>query len=100
MLRIKRSVQAQYNTDTGYVAAASGQVGAAGDANQSIDDGDPMSSLERNAPMSGFVESSTGPVGGQLSAPEVKRDTEDDTPMDNPDAIELGDDDDEAMGED
>jgi hypothetical protein len=68
--------------------------------NQSIDDGDPMSSLERNAPMSGFVESSTGPVGGQLSAPELKQEKDDDTLMDNPDAIELGGDDDEAMGED
>ena len=67
MLRIKRSVEAQYNTDAGYVAAA--QAGAAGRENGGeIDEsGDPMAELERQAPLVGFVESSTGPVGGGAS---------------------------------
>lgn len=90
MLRIKRSVQAQYNTDVGYVAA-SAQSGALGASSGGIDDGDPMAALERIAPLPGFVESSTGPVGG--GAVEEKENTPVDIPMDNPDAIELGDDD-------
>ena len=57
-----------------------------------------MAALERNAPLSGFVESSTGPVGGGASKHEKEK-TPVDTPMDNPDAIELGDDDD-TMQED
>ena len=97
MLRIKRSVQAQYNTDVGYVAA-SAQAGASSESNGAIDDGDPMAALERNAPLTGFVESSTGPVGGGASKQEKEK-TPVTTPMDNPDAIELGDDDD-AMEED
>jgi pre-mRNA-splicing factor SYF1 len=97
MLRIKRSVQAQYNTDVGYVAA-SAQAGTTVESNGAIDDGDPMAALERNAPLTGFVESSTGPVGGGASK-QAKEKTPVDTAMDNPDAIELGDDDD-AMQED
>ena len=59
-------MQAQYNTDGGYVAAA--QAGVAVDSNGAIDDGgDPMTALERNAPLAGFVESSSGPVGGGAS---------------------------------
>jgi pre-mRNA-splicing factor SYF1 len=103
MLRIKRSVQAQYNTDVGYVAASAqaGQ-GVPVDANGAIEEGDPMAALERNATLSGFVESSSGPVGGGV--PPVREVEEvkevDDTPMDNPDAIELGsDDEDDTMKE-
>jgi pre-mRNA-splicing factor SYF1 len=100
MLRIKRSVLAQYNTDAGYVAAASGQTGGNVDGAQLTDEGDPMAALEKNAPLSGFVESSTGPVGGRLSAPEENGDAVEDTPMDNPDAIELGDEEDQTMADD
>jgi len=92
MLRIKRSVQAQYNTDAGYVAAATAQT-ATLTSNGDVDESDPMAALERIAPLPGFVESSSGPVGGG-----VKQDTREveveDTNQDNPDAIELGDDDD------
>jgi pre-mRNA-splicing factor SYF1 len=98
MLRIKRSVLAQYNTDIGYVNAQA-QAGAAIETNGAIDDGDPMASLERTAPLSGFVESTTGPVGGGAAKDEMK-DTPVDTPMENPDAIELGEDDDDSMQED
>lgn len=56
-----------------------------------------MAALERAAPLSGFVESSTGPVGGGVGPKEEKKDTPVDVPMDNPDAIELGDDDDEMQ---
>jgi len=54
-----------------------------------------MAALERAAPLNGFVESSTGPVGGGSGPKEEvqKKDTPADTAMENPDAIELGDDD-------
>src|SRR5271170_456564 len=97
MLRIKRSVQAQYNTDIGYVAA-SAQAGTTENTNGMIEDGgDPMAALERSAPLTGFVESSSGPVGGGAAKEEDKKDDPGDTPMDNPDAIELGDDDDDMQ---
>jgi hypothetical protein len=57
-----------------------------------------MATLERNAPLEGFVESSSGPVGGGASV-EEKEDAPVETHMDNPDAIELGDEDD-TMQED
>ena len=57
-----------------------------------------MAALERNAPLAGFVESSSGPVGGGVSTQE-KLDTPVETHKDNPDAIELGDEDD-TMQED
>jgi pre-mRNA-splicing factor SYF1 len=94
MLRIKRSVQAQYNTDIGLVAASAQGGQAAADTNGAIDtEGDAMAALERAAPLSGFVESTTGPVGGGAGPKEEKKDTPADVAMDNPDAIELGDDD-------
>ena len=102
MLRIKRSVQAQYNTDVGLVAAAGAGPAAGGDMNGGIDGDDPMASLERSAPLEGFVESTSGTVGGGAGHKEPeKEDEQEDTPMANPDAIELGDDDDdEDMQED
>jgi len=95
MLRIKRSVQAQYNTDVGYVAA-SAQAGAPPAVTAAVDNGDAMAALERSVPLAGFVESSTGPVGGGAQ-PERIEAAPADRPMDNPDAIELGDDDDEMQ---
>lgn len=100
MLRIKRSVQAQYNTDVGYVAASAQAGQAPVESNGAIDEGDPMAALERNATLSGFVESSAGPVGGG-AAPSSEPKAEEtevvdvDMGMDNPDAIELGSDDEE-----
>jgi hypothetical protein len=92
MLRIKRSVLAQYSNDLGYVTAMAA-TGAADAANGEVDGEDPMASLERSAPLSGFVESTAGPVGGGAAA-EERKDTSADTPMENPDAIELGSEDD------
>src|SRR5579859_6085054 len=101
MLRIKRSVQAQYNTDVGLVAAAGAVQAAGGDVNGGVDGDDPMASLERSAPLEGFVESTAGTVGGGAGQKEPEREEpEEDTPMANADAIELGDDDDEDMQED
>ena len=101
MLRIKRSVQAQYNTDVGLVAAATAGQTVGGETNGGIDGDDPMASLERSAPLEGFVESTSGTVGGGAAQKEPEREEpEEDTPMANPDAIELGDDDDEDMQED
>lgn len=88
MLRIKRSVQAQYNTDVNFIASqalARGQKTAGGDD----DSQDAMEALEREARApQGFVASSTGPTGGGVpdSRPPVQA---------NPDAIDIdsGDDD-------
>jgi pre-mRNA-splicing factor SYF1 len=96
MLRIKRSVQAQYNTDVSFIASqaiARAQQTAESTDGASIDDKvDAMASLERQAKaLTGFVSSSTGPEGaksdGKAAAPA------------NPDAIDvdLDDDDDDDL---
>ncbi|KAM0348786.1 hypothetical protein ACHAPU_004225 [Fusarium lateritium] len=82
MLRIKRSVQAQYNTDVNFIAsqalARSQQQPGDGD---NIEVTDAMAALERQsrAPQ-GFVAASTGPVGGKSVTT---------TFTSNPDAIEI-----------
>jgi hypothetical protein len=43
--------------------------------------------------LTGFVEASTGPVGGGARVEEAEKEVPE-TTMDNPDAIELGDDED------
>jgi pre-mRNA-splicing factor SYF1 len=76
MLRIKRSVAAQFNTDVAFIASqavARGQAAAATNADSGADrdgegggrDTDAMAALERQAraPV-GFVAASTGPEGG------------------------------------
>jgi hypothetical protein len=90
MLRIKRSVQAQYNTDIGLVAASAQAGEATVSANGGVVEGmDAMAALEQRAPLEGFVEASTGPVGGNIPKKDVEKEVPD-TEMDNPDAIELG----------
>ena len=81
MLRIKRSVQAQYNTDVNFIASQ------ALARSQHRPDGpgesvDAMAALERQAAApQGFVAASNGPVAtDQAAAPA------------NPDAIDIGDD--------
>jgi pre-mRNA-splicing factor SYF1 len=87
MLRIKRSVQAQYNTDVNFIASqalARSQRRADGSGDADTEGADAMSALERQlrAPQ-GFVAASTGPKG---SAPMG------DTAMtSNPDAIDIDD---------
>ncbi|MCJ1303684.1 pre-mRNA-splicing factor syf1 [Hypocenomyce scalaris] len=92
MLRIKRSVQAQYNTDVNFIASqalarsqqrleesADGDEDVNGDANA-----DAMAALERQARApQGFVPASSGPEGGnapQESKPVV---------TENPDALDV-----------
>ncbi|KAF5709275.1 pre-mRNA-splicing factor SYF1 [Fusarium mundagurra] len=82
MLRIKRSVQAQYNTDVNFIASqalarSQRRPGGADDAEIT----DAMAALERQsrAPQ-GFVAASTGPVGGTPATTTVTS---------NPDAIEI-----------
>ncbi|KAF4452856.1 hypothetical protein F53441_4358 [Fusarium austroafricanum] len=82
MLRIKRSVQAQYNTDVNFIASqalarSQRRPGGADDAEIT----DAMAALERQsrAPQ-GFVAASTGPVGGNPVTPTVAS---------NPDAIDI-----------
>lgn len=104
MLRIKRSVVAQYNTDVGYVASfasnnkprvqpANGVPAANGDGEREDGDGsaDAMAHLERQvrAP-AGFVAASTGPQGGNMAQSD---EGEGDSRPANPDAIDVDDDD-------
>ena len=99
MLRIKRSVQAQFNTDVNFIAsqaiARSQQQGLQnpptnGDANgdDEEEDADAMAHLERQAraPV-GFVASTSGPQGGNIPQEKTQR-----APA-NPDAIDVDDDD-------
>lgn len=87
MLRIKRSVQAQYNTDVSFIASQ-----ALARSQQRPEDGDnkggeadAMAALERQAraPV-GFVAASTGPQGGNIT-PQAKSAVDA-----NPDALDVG----------
>ena len=81
MLRIKRSVQAQFNTDVNFIAsqavarqaaaAASNGNGAVGGEEMDDDTADAMAQLERQAraPV-GFVAASSGPEGGNRKKAE------------------------------
>lgn len=93
MLRIKRSVQAQYNTDVSFIASqaiARAQQTAETTDGASIDAKvDAMAALERQAQaLTGFVSSSTGPEG-------VKSDGTRPVVPTNPDAIDVDLDDDD-----
>ncbi|KAL9111036.1 MAG: hypothetical protein Q9227_004469 [Pyrenula ochraceoflavens] len=108
MLRIKRSVQAQFNTDVNFIASqaiarSKGQQqpgdsanGVANGDTEDVEEGDPnadaMAALERQAraPV-GFVAASTGPEGGNRGAmpPPTQTSTA------NPDAIDVDVDDDD-----
>ncbi|EEH10089.1 pre-mRNA-splicing factor syf1 [Histoplasma capsulatum G186AR] len=101
MLRIKRSVQAQYNTDVNFIAsqaiARSKQLvkDAAGAEEEGQDRADAMAALERQAraPM-GFVPASTGPEGGNRPLPtngNKQQEQQLQVPA-NPDAIDLDED--------
>ena len=97
MLRIKRSVQAQYNTDVNFIAsqALARSQQRPEDRDNDDDDGesneqaDAMAALERQvrAPV-GFVAASTGPQGGNFPLPEKS------AMAANPDALDLDLDDD------
>lgn len=97
MLRIKRSVQAQYNTDVNFIASQAlarsqmkpedaENVDGEGEAGEKAD---AMAALERQAraPM-GFVAASSGPQGGSIPQPEREV-----VPA-NPDALDVELDDD------
>lgn len=91
MLRIKRSVQAQYNTDVNFIASqalARSQQQAGQDVDDEVEDGDAqaadaMAALERQAraPV-GFVAASSGPEGGN-------RPPEQPVVTTNPDALNI-----------
>ncbi|KAJ5558510.1 hypothetical protein N7461_002482 [Penicillium sp. DV-2018c] len=94
MIRIKRSVQAQYNTDVNFIASqaiarsqqqpATGEEGEDDEARQRAD---AMAELERQAraPV-GFVAASSGPEGGNRPPPAGQEPV---VPAANPDAIDL-----------
>ncbi|KAL8719312.1 MAG: hypothetical protein Q9225_003676 [Loekoesia sp. 1 TL-2023] len=91
MLRIKRSVQAQYNTDVNFIASqalARSQQQAGQGVNGEVEDGesqdaDAMAALERQAraPV-GFVAASSGPEGGNRPPEQPAATT-------NPDALNI-----------
>lgn len=79
MLRVRRSVQAQYNTDVNFIASQAlarsqqqpDEPANIGEENGMVDgDGDAMAALERQAraPV-GFVAASSGPEGGNMPPP-------------------------------
>ncbi|TKX24292.1 pre-mRNA-splicing factor syf1 [Elsinoe australis] len=99
MLRVKRSVQAQFNTDVSYIASQAVSqstqnvaTGGEGEREEGGEKADAMAALERQAraPV-GFVAASTGPVGGDYKAPGQNGD-QGQAPV-NPDAIDMDDDD-------
>ncbi|KAE8146239.1 pre-mRNA-splicing factor syf1 [Aspergillus avenaceus] len=101
MLRIKRSVQAQYNTDVNFIASQAiarsqqrTQDGTENDGEQGDADerADAMAALERQAraPV-GFVAASTGPEGGNRPPPPGQEKEQPPAPA-NPDAIDLDED--------
>ncbi|MCJ1328638.1 pre-mRNA-splicing factor syf1 [Thelotrema lepadinum] len=86
MLRIKRSVQAQYNTDVSFIAsqAIARRQQQTEDGGASTDKGDAMAELERQARApQGFVAASTGPEGGSSKAQEEAQQIQ------NPDALDV-----------
>lgn len=97
MLRIKRSVQAQFNTDVNFIAAQAVALGRERKGLQSVaEDGeedeeqvgaDAMEVLERQAARvpQGFVAASTGPVVSAVVPPVAAPAVE----VANPDAIDL-----------
>ncbi|CEL03266.1 Putative TPR-like protein [Aspergillus calidoustus] len=103
MLRIKRSVQAQYNTDVNFIAsqaiARSQQKAPENGTGEPTEQGeemdtstaDAMAALERQAraPI-GFVAASSGPEGGNRAPPAEQASAAAATV--NPDAIDLDDD--------
>ena len=95
MLRIKRSVQAQYNTDVSFIASQAlarsqlrpEEVEAGDDGQRNEQAADAMAALERQAKAPiGFVAASTGPQAGNIP--------EEAAGLANPDALDLDVDDD------
>ena len=92
MLRIKRSVQAQYNTDVNFIASQALARSQHRPEDRDYEDGedasieqaDAMAALERQAraPV-GFVAASTGPQGGNIPLPEQS------AVAANPDALDV-----------
>lgn len=97
MLRIKRSVQAQYNTDVNFIASQALARSQHRPEDREHEDGegesneqsDAMAALERQAraPV-GFVAASTGPQGGNIDQPDKL------AVAVNPDALDVDFDDD------
>jgi pre-mRNA-splicing factor SYF1 len=81
MLRIKRSVQAQYNTDVSFIASQALARSQQQPDGEEDEDGDAMAALEQARAPVGFVPSSTGPQGGNIK--EVA------AVAPNPDAIDV-----------
>ena len=89
MLRIKRSVQAQYNTDVNFIASqALARSQQQPDGEGEDDDADAMAALEQARAPVGFVAASTGPQGGNIKQPPI-------IVAANPDAIDVDDMDDD-----
>ncbi|EEP80404.1 pre-mRNA splicing factor syf-1 [Uncinocarpus reesii 1704] len=96
MLRIKRSVQVQYNTDVNFIASQAiarskqltKEAADVAAAEEPEERADAMAALERHAKApAGFVPASTGPEGGNRELANG-----DEAPAANPDAIDLDED--------
>jgi pre-mRNA-splicing factor SYF1 len=89
MLRIKRSVQAQYNTDVNFIASQALARKPVDEKDEEKDEKDAMASLERGivAVPQGFVKASGGPLVGSSLGEEVAEDGN--VVQANPDAIDL-----------
>ena len=82
MLRIKRSVQAQYNTDVNFIASQALARSQQRPEDEGDDeDADAMAALEQARAPVGFVAASTGPQGGNIKEPVAV--------ASNPDAIDV-----------
>ena len=94
MLRVKRSVQAQFNTDVGYIATTAVERSHGGaDEDGDTDKADAMAALERQARApQGFVAASSGPEGGNYKAGKgVVNGKVSEVVPSNPDAIDVDD---------
>ncbi|GAM90206.1 hypothetical protein ANO11243_082470 [Dothideomycetidae sp. 11243] len=94
MLRVKRSVQAQFNTDVSYIASQAVAQQQQEEHTPAGEKVDAMAALERQAraPV-GFVAASSGTEGGSYKPPGLVESNA--AASINPDAIEMDDDDDD-----
>lgn len=97
-LRIKRAVQAAFNTESSYLSAKLAQMQKGGQAAREAVEGqqvvDPMAALDQATGVRGFVAASSGVVGGQQPAAAAAGEDGEGQPA-NADEIVMDDDDDD-----
>ncbi|GAA5913892.1 hypothetical protein JCM8208_004990 [Rhodotorula glutinis] len=97
-LRIKRAVQAAFNTESSYLSAKLAQMQKGGQAAREAVEGqqvvDPMAALDQATGVRGFVAASSGVVGGQQQPAAAAGEDGEGQPA-NADEIVMDDDDDD-----